>query len=333
MNGSILLKEMKALGILATINTTKETLSVKGKGIDEIKAEMNHERIVFSLSGKMDESEKDIFLLVTLWFESEAKRRNKLFVVKGNILPLEKKLKEKGYKKYRNTSEVESVYLSKHSIEIMDFYQETEKTMKAWYKKELLFSYDPVIVGEPQYRFHLMGLNGFIRFQYTKEGMRTTFELYELKEEHRFSAKTHNEFVSMFSTWIEKLKNKQRVKMIFSISEYYFFERMLNYSNVHHVMNHRIEEQFYEIMLQTYTPLEMEKIAARYVKTDIPTLQHFCLGHHVFSFGEYLFIFDTIGKKVETLKKTPTVKENLKNYIRNKVEKEMDNYFEKGEWV
>lgn len=226
MNGSTLLKEMKALGISATIDTTKEKLSVKAKEIGEISAEMDHEMIMFSLNGEMDKSNKDVYSLVISWFESEAKRRNKLFVVKGNIIPLEKELKEKGYKKHRKTSEDESVYLSKHSIEIMDFYHRTEKTMKEWYEKELLFSYDPIIVDEPQYRFHLMGLNGFIRFQYTKEGMCTTFELYELKEEHHFSAKTHNEFVSMFSTWIEKLRNKQRVKMIFSISEYYFFERM-----------------------------------------------------------------------------------------------------------
>jgi len=332
MNGTTLLKEMKALGISATINTTKEKLIVKAKEIGEISAEMDHEMIVFSLNGEMDKSNKDIYLLVIWWCESEAKRRNKRFVVKGNIIPLEKELKEKGYKKFQKTSETESVYLSKHSLEINDFYDETEKTMQKWYNEELLFSYDPVIVGEPQYRFHLMGLNGYIRFQYMKEGMRTTFELYQLGEEYHFSAKTKNEFIFLFSSWMEKLRNKQRVKMIFSISEYYFFERMLNYSNVHHVMNHRIEEKFYEIMLQTYTPIELEKIAARYVKTEIPKLQPFCLGHHVFSFGEYLFIFDTIGKKVDTLKKTPAVKEDLKNYIRNKVEKEMDVCLEKGEW-
>lgn len=286
----------------------------------------------------LDVIEKEVILLIMKEKEKEAKQKGKWFIIDANFPnELGVLLKENGYMSLENQSDIDikeleiltdeeigdyDFFVSPSTFEDikerMNLYEEAQTFLKNYQEKEELYYYQRDYMDA---YIHVEGMDVIVWFSVVKEGLKIEIQNQKRQVIHSFIFRSMEEFVEKIEEWMVKTKKQQRIKKVFQPSSF-FFEKMFSmflFAELTHAMTKKI----YTFLEEEYTPDDIEKMAAFYVKSEFPRTYRLNERNIFFYFKNKGFIIDSTKKDVYVVEKSPQIKENIQKILREKFEEEL----------
>jgi len=201
------------------------------------------------------------------------------------------------------------VYATKESINEIDHYNEFYLALRdvlyETYHSKVLFDYRDDTLGVRD------GIRYFVNIYFHKciiflKRNNDTLELSILDNSYKETIEnwkiTKKEEIKTFiQPYIDKMEQKQRVKVLFETLPDYFFDKYSTLNRIGFEVEYK--RKIYDALLTQYSPLEIEYLCAKYCKYSERKTK-------IYKNGNYFFFFDGKTIVVNREEKTVTIVEN-----------------------
>jgi len=193
-----------------------------------------------------------------------------------------------------------------------------EKCLNKFKEKEYLFDFDWSNNGY-DFNFYYQGVNGYINihFEHEKDAI---FIIYN--EENEIAKKenlsTEEDVNQFFLTYFHSIEQKQRIKGIFEEYRHFFTFYIEDYC-----MEREMQNKIYTLLRAHYKAIEIEEISSKMSRKG-ENLAEISKYQLVIEFGEKMIFVDDEHDEILLVDKNKEGKEQIKHFILNKMEKEIE---------